>query len=170
MLEWTLPIDDGLRPLDPPSPGGDAPQFVSADTNPDRIRARYFARESASTVEGHVYFGHAAQGPPGHAHGGAIAAVLDELMGYLAWERELTVVAAELWVKYRRPTPLRTELKLRAWVERVEGRRAELRSELSTADGAVCCEGGGLFIHVGEERFKALAGGGDAEASRREDV
>lgn len=168
MHEWTLPIDDGLRALDPPPAGGDAPQFVSADTSPDRIRARYFARDRDDSVEGHVYFGYAAQGPPGHAHGGAIAAVLDELMGYLAWEHSLTVVAAELWVKYRRPTPLKTELKLRAWIESVEGTRAELRSELRTADDELCCEGGGLFIHVGEARFAALTGGATV-ATRPED-
>lgn len=153
-FEWTLEMGEGMRLIPDFTIGSHEPQFVSAGQDEARIRARYFVRESDQMMFGHVRYGDRAQGPPGFAHGGSIASVLDEIMGMAAWQKGLNVVAAELWVKYRQPTPLWTELKLRAWVESLEGRRAEIRSELTLADGSICCVGGGTFVNIGVEKYR----------------
>lgn len=153
-FRWTLSIPENLRQLESFKVGGNGPQFVSAGQDPARICARYFVGDADGTIRGHVHFGDRAQGPPGFAHGGALASVLDELMGIAAWQQDLDVVAAELTLKYRQPTPLWTELQLRAWVDRIEGRRAYIASEVTLADGTVCCEGSGTFVNIGKDKYK----------------
>lgn len=161
-FEWTLAIDEDLEAIPPFNLGGNEPQFVSAAQSDDRIRARYFVRRSTSEIVGHIHCGQLAQGPPGYAHGGAIAAILDEVMGMAAWQKGLNVVAAEIWVKYRKPTPLWTEFEAHSWVESVEGRRAEVRSRLQLTDGTVLVEGGGTFVNIGKDRYQEFVKEADA--------
>jgi len=151
---WNLPIPKDLKQLPDFEVGGNGPQFVSAGQDPARICARYFVGDPEGSIHGHVRFGGRAQGPPGFAHGGALASVLDELMGIAAWQQNLSVVAAELTLKYRNPTPLWTELLLRAWIEKIEGRRAYISSEVSLPDGTVCCRGSGIFVNIGKDKYK----------------
>lgn len=153
-FEWTLPVPESLRQLEDFKIGGNGPQFVSAGQDEQRILARYFVGEDDGTIRGHVRFGDLAQGPPGFAHGGALASVLDELMGIAAWQQNLNVVAAELLTKYRRPTPLWAELHLRAWIVNIDGRRAEIASEVTLPDGTVCCRGEGTFVNIGKDKYK----------------
>ena len=51
-------------------------------------------------VEGHAWFGPGCEGPPGHAHGGSQAAVLDEAMGAVAWINSHSCVAGGFQIKY----------------------------------------------------------------------
>jgi len=51
--------------------------FVCGRENPHGIGVQWWVREDG-TVYARVTFREAQQGPPGHAHGGALAAVLDE--------------------------------------------------------------------------------------------
>ena len=61
-----------------------------------------------------------------------------------------------LTIRYRRPTPLLTELVFQAYVDRVEGRKIFTHGTLS-ANGVLTAEAEGLFIAVGQERFAAMA-------------
>jgi len=61
-----------------------------------------------------------------------------------------------LTIRYRRPTPLLTELTFEAYVDRVEGRKIFTHGTLS-ANGRLTAEAEGLFIAVGQERFAAMA-------------
>ena len=54
-------------------------------------------------------------------------------------------MTARLTVHYRRPTPLFNELVLRAWVERVEGRRIMSRAEMYDGD-TLTAEAEGVFV------------------------
>lgn len=151
---WTLSAPEDRTQLKDFEVGGNGPQFVSAGQDRSRICARYFVGDPEGTIVGHVHFGDRAQGPPGFAHGGALASVLDELMGIAAWQQDLDVVAAELTLKYRQPTPLWTELVLSAWVDRIEGRRAYIQSHVALPDGTVCCEGSGIFVNIGKDKYR----------------
>jgi hypothetical protein len=56
-------------------------------------------------------------GPPGHAHGGIIATILDEAMSKLNKPNGITAVTSEMTVNYLRPVPLnQCLLKLRTSV------------------------------------------------------
>jgi len=75
-----------------------------------------------------------AEGPPGGAHGGAIAAVLDQVLGFAAWLAggccQGGMPTLTLKVSYRKMVQLDTEYTVRAWCERSEGRKFTLRSQI----------------------------------------
>src|SRR5437899_8819373 len=70
-------------------------------------------------VEGHVVFGDAYEGPPGHVHGGFVAAAFDEVLGMAQSLTGNPGMTGTLTIRYRRPTPLLTELVFEAYADRV---------------------------------------------------
>jgi acyl-coenzyme A thioesterase PaaI-like protein len=95
---------------------------------------------------------HAAyEGPPGYVHGGWIALAFDEILGMANIASGHPGMTGRLTVKYRRPTPLHTELRLEGWTEQVDGRRLVTRGTLE-AEGVVTAEAEGLFVVIDPER------------------
>ena len=92
-------------------------------------------------------FDEAQQGPPGHAHGGASAAVIDEAMGAVVWQSGLQALLANLNLDYRLPVPLHTPLRAEAELQKLEGRKAFARGRILVGD-RVAVEGTGLFVHI----------------------
>jgi len=107
-------------------------------------------------VEGRATFGVAYEGPPGHVHGGCIAAAFDEVLGMAQSLTGSPGMTGTLTVRYRRPTPLLKELVFDARVDRVEGRKIFTRGAVS-CEGRLTAEAEGVFIAVGHERFLAMA-------------
>ena len=68
-----------------------------------------------------------------------------------------------LTVRYRRPTPLNTELEWDAGVDRREGRKLFV-SGTCTANGHVTAEAEGIFITIDREKFLELRGEGPERA------
>lgn len=92
------------------------------------------------------------QGAPGLAHGGVIAAAVDEAMGFLLWLIAHPAVTAHLEVNYRKPVPIGRRLDLEALVERVEGRKIHA-TMTGWVEGEVSVEASALFLKVGVEHF-----------------
>jgi acyl-coenzyme A thioesterase PaaI-like protein len=107
------------------------------------------------TAVGRVTFGPAYEGVPGHVHGGMVAAVLDEILGFLAVNNGVGGLTAVLTVRYRAPTPIETELTLEAKVVRTDGRKAFVEARLQ-AGSVVTAEGEGIFVAVDRERMLAV--------------
>lgn len=128
--------------------------FVSGGRAGDRLRVAYFRREDELGLVGRAWFGPGAEGPPGHAHGGSVAAVLDEAMGSAAWQDGYPVVAARLVTNFRKMLPLGTDARFEARVDRVEGRKVWARGRLTDEEGEVFTEAEGLFIILPEERLE----------------
>ena len=119
--------------------------FVCGPENDKGMNLTYW-QEGEATVARFSFSEHE-QGPPRHAHGGAISAVLDECMGKVAWVRGFRALAANLSIDFRNPTPLATALTATAWVERSEESKVYLRSELRRDDsGVLLAEGTAVFI------------------------
>lgn len=112
---------------------------------PGGFGAQLYVQENGH-VEGLITLGIEKEGPPGHAHGGALATMIDEVMGAAAWHNGYRVLAANLNFNYRRPAPLGVELRVRGWIERVDGRKIFTSGEVLLPDGIVATEGTGLFI------------------------
>lgn len=144
---------DGWVPIEPLESVGTGRSFVSGDPKGDRLRVRYFRRVRDGALVGRIWFGPGAEGPPGHAHGGSMAAVLDEAMGAGAWMAGHTVLAARLTTEFRRMLPLNTEALLEAWVDHVDGRKVKTRGRLFGPGGELYAEGEALFIVLDPERF-----------------
>jgi acyl-coenzyme A thioesterase PaaI-like protein len=106
-------------------------------------------------VEGIVTFGAAYEGPPGHVHGGFVAAALDELLGMTMAVQHVPGMTGRLTVSYRRPTPLHTELRVVGEVTRVDGRKGYAAGRILDGD-EVCAEAEGLFLAVDFERFREV--------------
>jgi acyl-coenzyme A thioesterase PaaI-like protein len=96
-------------------------------------------------VEGRGTFGAAYEGPPSFVHGGWIACAFDEMLGIANIASGHPGMTARLTIQYRRPTPLFHELRIRAWVDRVEGRRIMSRAEIWDGD-TMTAEAEGIFV------------------------
>jgi acyl-coenzyme A thioesterase PaaI-like protein len=98
------------------------------------------------------------QGAPGLAHGGVVAAAMDEAMGFLLWLLQTLAVTAHLEVDFKRPVPVGSVLELEGGVEREEGRKIFARMT-GTVDGQVAVEAQALFLKVRAKHFMPYAEG-----------
>lgn len=130
--------------------------FVSGTDDPDRFQVRYYVRESDGQVRGKARLGPGCQGPPAHAHGGSMAALLDELMGLAAWVAGHKVLAQSIQVTFRRPLPLGQVVDLEAYVTSAEGRNVHAAARICGSNGRVIAESTGVFVEVGADRFIAM--------------
>lgn len=131
--------------------------FVSGDRTGQRLVVRYFQRKRDRAAVAKVRFGPLTEGPPGHAHGGSMAAVLDEIMGLSCWMAGHMVVAAKLSTEFRKMLPLETEANVVAWVEKVDGRKVITRGRITSGAGNVLhAEAEGLFVMLDEAKVLRL--------------
>lgn len=109
--------------------------------------------------EGEVHatytFGSAHAGGPGLAHGGAVAAVCDDLLGHVLTGSGIPAVTRMLQVDYQRPVLLGEPHRITGRVEAVDGRKVWLVCEGLGPDGVVRFSARGLFIKIGLEHFLA---------------
>mgnify|MGYP001570863410 CR=1 FL=1 len=101
-----------------------------------------------------AWFGRETQGPPGHVHGGAMAAVLDEAMGGACWMNGHRAVAAKISVSFIAMLKLHSETTVEARVERTDGRKIYVRAKMCDARATPIAEADGLFIVLREEVFQ----------------
>ena len=131
--------------------------FVSGDQSGQRLRIRYYQREEDGSLRAKVQFGPLAQGPPGHAHGGGMAAILDEAMGGAAWLAGYPVVAAQLNLSFQEMLPLLTPCIVKAQVTGFEGRKVHTRGFLCSVDESrIYCQGTGLFIVLDRAQLERM--------------
>lgn len=107
-------------------------------------------------VVGWARFGAAYEGPPGCVHGGYVAAAFDEMLGLAQSLSGQVGMTANLSVRYRRPTPLHTDLRFEGRLEGVNGRKVTAAGILLAGE-EVTAEASGLFVTVSPERFASLA-------------
>ena len=108
---------------------------VSGPANP--FATELVARRVGDEVHCEVELGPACEGPPGHAHGGIIAALFDDATAFLTQVVDETCVASELTVHYRRPVPIGRPLHIEARVARREGRRIYTEATMHHGDTTV---------------------------------
>lgn len=99
------------------------------------------------TIWGAVTFGAAYEGPPGHVHGGFLAATFDDLLGAAQSATGKPGMTASLALRYRNPTPLDREARFKGWIDHVDGRKIHTRGTLHVGD-TLCAEAEATFISV----------------------
>jgi acyl-coenzyme A thioesterase PaaI-like protein len=92
------------------------------------------------------------QGFPGYMHGGGVATALDEAMGWAAYQVGLWAMTAKFTMRFRRPVPLRQQVKVSGWVTRDRGRFLEVRAEMRSRQGHLLAEADGVFVRLDGER------------------
>jgi len=163
-VEIVSPLStDGLEPI---AQVLGSPRFVIGDPDPERFTVQYFRRVADAHLVAHVHFGPMCQGPPGHAHGGAVAALLDEIMGFACWVEGHAVLAGRISIGYRKPVPLNRWLVAEGWLDGVSGRKVDTRARLvvpaaGVDDGrdVLLSDSDGLFVRVDMARFRSMADG-----------
>lgn len=110
-------------------------------------------RASGDEVIGDLTLDRRHEGSPGLAHGGVIAAALDDLFAGLVMLLRTPSVTASLTVEYRRPVPLGIPLELAGRCTGSEGRRLHLHGSLA-AGGELLAEGTAVFVRVDPAHFE----------------
>lgn len=86
------------------------------------------------------------QGPPGVAHGGAIAAVLDEAMTAAVFAAGKPALTVNLMVDYRAGVPIDTEVQIIGHIEMIERRKLFTVAKIILPDGTIAAQAKALFI------------------------
>lgn len=114
--------------------------------------------EGDATAWGTANFGAAYEGPPGCVHGGILASVFDEVLGFANALTGNPAMTGTLTIRYRRPTPLRQDLTFEAKCVRVEGRKI-FTTGVCRAGGEVTAEAEAIFITVNMEAIREQVSG-----------
>lgn len=130
--------------------------FVSGPWNPMGIAMEVHREGDEAVAE--VELGAAFEGAPGRSHGGIVAAIFDDVLGYLLTLRQEPGFTGELTVRYLAPTPIGQPLRFRARVEAVEGRKlqtvAEARVLGPDGEGDVVATARATFVVIDLSRFR----------------
>jgi acyl-coenzyme A thioesterase PaaI-like protein len=141
-----------------PQHGRDEPRHLFADSivsggaNPMGLGAYLWRDGDQAVME--VTLGRAFEGAPERAHGGIVAALLDETMGMVNSIHGMLGLTATLNISYLAATPVGVPLVTRAWLESREGRKITIRATVSANDEVVV-EANALFIAIDLEKFHA---------------
>jgi acyl-coenzyme A thioesterase PaaI-like protein len=101
---------------------------------------------SADGVKGRFFVKQDHQGPPGYAHGGVIAAALDEAMALLLFERGTFALTGRLEIDLVAPAPVGTFVGVSARLEEEGERTLRLAAEAAGEDGRRLAAASGMFV------------------------
>lgn len=118
--------------------------LVCGSTNPNSMGLVWQLSPENEVYSDHV-FDLKQQGPPGCLHGGASAAVMDEVMGLTLWYSGLRVVTANLSVDYIKPVPLNQLVHIRANLTGKTEKRVLAEGRILLPDGSVAVAARGSF-------------------------
>jgi len=120
--------------------------------NPNGIHLVRPEQEGLTEYESYLQFSDGHQAAPGLVHGGLVAAALDEACGLLASWYRFPTVTGRLFVHFRRPVPINTELLIRSRVDDEHGRRVHVPGEIVDGDD-ILAQARCAFVHVPLEHF-----------------
>lgn len=118
--------------------------FVCGELNAHGLRIAVRAR--GPLVFADLTLGPDHEGWQGVAHGGIIAALLDEVMEWALFEDEAWGLTAGLSVRYRQPVRIGAPIHVEGWVVESRGRRSTTAARLSDADGVRLAEAQGTYV------------------------
>ena len=146
---------EGRRPRAQPEPAGHPQDFfptspVIGFANP--VAPPVVVEAVEGGLRGSAFFDYPYEGPPTCVHGGVIAMVFDELLGATNIVAGCPAMTGTLTIRYRRPTPLRTPLRLEARCIGRSGRKVTTWGGIYR-DEELLAEAEGIFIELVPERF-----------------
>ena len=126
--------------------------FGCGPEHPDGLFVRAFRTEDG--VVSPIVVARRYEGPPGAAHGGIVAAYMDEILGAAAYRGTSKVsVTGELTVRYVAPAPLETPLLGRGRMVTDHGRYIDVEGTIEElATGKILSRARGRFFPVAAER------------------
>jgi uncharacterized protein (TIGR00369 family) len=104
-------------------------------SSPDGVEGRFFVKQDH-------------QGPPGYAHGGVMAAALDEAMALLLFGEGTFAVTGRLEINLLAPAPVGTFVHVTARHEEAGERTLTLKAEAAGEDGRRLASAEGTFVRM----------------------
>ena len=155
-------VRDRLRFDDPesmPVPGQGEPFFNAPDRPFSGVGTpwsvpMHVVREGDRAVT-ELVLGPAFEGAPLMSHGGIVAGIFDDLLGFLLVLQGTVAFTAYLTVNYHQATKLGELLRFEAWVDRVDDKKLFLSAECHSG-GQLITSSNGLFIDA-SQYFNSLA-------------
>jgi len=143
----------GVDPADGTQPGSINPmtdRAVGGPTNP--IAADLDFEYADGEVVVRTTLGAAYEGAPGRAHGGMVAALFDDVTGFLLPLAGTPAYTGQLAVRYHRPVPIGSPLEFRTRIEGRDGRKLHVTADCRSGDELVATAKV-LFITVEASQF-----------------
>jgi acyl-coenzyme A thioesterase PaaI-like protein len=108
-------------------------------------------------IEARVTLRSAHEGAPGRSHGGIVAALFDDVFGYVLGILAQPAFTGDLYVRYVAATPLHRQLACRVRLDERTGRRLLMSGELSDVEsGLLLATAKGTFVAVDVDAFATL--------------
>jgi len=128
--------------------------FGCGDLNPKGLKLAFRLEDGVAVAEFDPDPQH--QGYPGLMHGGLVATILDEAMGWAIYGEGAWAMTARMQVRFRRSVPLDRRLRVSARVTNQRHRLVLARAELRDEGGTLLAEGEGAFLRVTPEKGHEL--------------
>jgi uncharacterized protein (TIGR00369 family) len=129
--------------------------FACGRNNRDGMRLRFAYDEERDCFVCRFRLSKRYTGPPGHAHGGIIATILDEAMGKVNKLRHVIALTSTITVDYLKPVPLNKPLRVESRELRVRGRYHTNAAEIFNQKGDILARGKGLFVAIDPHKMFA---------------
>ena len=103
------------------------------------------------------------QGWQGVVHGGIIAAVIDEAMGYATHFAGMNCLTARMEIKLKSPAPVGETFTVSSFIEKSSRKLVTVKADMSLPDGTLVAEGKATFFiiehssHVAEQHERGHA-------------
>ena len=132
--------------------------FACGKDNPEGMHLKFFFDEGHHRAWCKFKLPRKYQGPPGHAHGGIIATILDEAMGKVNKLRSVIALTSTMAIEYLKPVPLGRTLLVEGTEQEVHDRRHFNLAEIRDETGQVLARSQGVFIAVDPDKMKVKFG------------
>ena len=129
--------------------------FACGKNNAEGMRLRFSYDEKTQRFISRFRLGRRYTGPPGHAHGGVIATILDEAMGKVNKIHNVVALTSDITVQYLKPVPLNKPLRVEGHGVSVRGRRHINSAEIFNERGEVLARSRGTFVAIDPKRMFA---------------
>jgi uncharacterized protein (TIGR00369 family) len=128
----------------------------SRDANIATLNTKFYA--DGDTVTATVRLGPETEGYKGIVHGGIVAGLLDECIGWAACVKYNRFhLTREIKVRYLRPIPVGSRVTVTGTASECKGRLTQAQGELCLEDGTLAATAEGTFFRLPKEKSLEVA-------------
>jgi acyl-coenzyme A thioesterase PaaI-like protein len=115
--------------------------FGCGEKNPIGLKMKFKWNEKTQTASSSFTPGETLQGWAGFVHGGVIACVLDEAMGWAAMFSGTNNITARMQVRYRQMVPIGKTYSVSCTIIKQNSRLIETEARIADPEGNILAEG-----------------------------
>ena len=111
-----------------------------------RMKLEYEWNSSTAILSGNLLFEQSSEGAPGLVHGGAIAAVLDEIVSEAVFKTfDELAYTVSLTVRYKKPARLTELFTFKSWTTARAENKSFVIAQIFDKENALICEAEAIF-------------------------